>query len=474
MFSSGVWGTNQTNYVPLAIGNTTYNLSKDGHTHSYLPLSGGTLTGQINLTTTTITTPPANTIALAAKSDGLYQKLRTGVESKLSINGHTHDYLPLSGGVMTGSINREGTSLNLAVARLTGTGTLDIKLPNSNIMGVFYIDLYAYNACVGTLICQFYTFYPSAINFAGANSVAWLGKSSSLFGSVRYVTIGTDNYAERHIYIGNTSTAWGSYLSVNIRSVVKFGESAFQTSPPTISIISTEGSPLNTSYTFSDFSIEAATKATKLSTTRTFALTGDVTGTITSDLTSGFSIATTIAPNSVALGTDTTGNYAGSVGVSGNGLTITGSAGEGTAFIVNSNATNANTASTLVFRDASGNFSAGTITAALSGNATTATDLSRSIIAGDGLSGGGVLNADRTITLGTPSTLSNSSTNSVTTTSHTHQITGFLPHSISRGSENLDAWRTSGVYATGDSTTNRPSGSYPYSAILIAQSYTDK
>ena len=84
MFGSGVWGTNQTNYVPLAIGNTTYNLSKDGHTHSYLPLSGGTLTGQINLTTTTITTPPANTIALAAKSDGLYQKIGT-VETKLAL-----------------------------------------------------------------------------------------------------------------------------------------------------------------------------------------------------------------------------------------------------------------------------------------------------------------------------------------------------------------------------------------------------
>ena len=84
VFSSGVWGTNQTNYVPLAIGNTTYNLSKDGHTHSYLPLAGGTLTGQINLTTTTITTPQANTIALAAKSDGLYQKIGT-VETKLAL-----------------------------------------------------------------------------------------------------------------------------------------------------------------------------------------------------------------------------------------------------------------------------------------------------------------------------------------------------------------------------------------------------
>jgi hypothetical protein len=51
--------------------------------------------------------------------------------------------------------------------------------------------------------------------------------------------------------------------------------------------------------------------------------------------------------------------------------TYDGSAGS--TFTVSSNATNSNTASTIVFRDGSGNFSAGTITASLSGNATSAT-----------------------------------------------------------------------------------------------------
>jgi len=60
------------------------------------------------------------------------------------------------------------------------------------------------------------------------------------------------------------------------------------------------------------------------------------------------------------------------MGVSGNGLsgsdTYNGSAGS--TFTVTSNATNSNTASTIVFRDGSGNFSAGTITANLTGNVT--------------------------------------------------------------------------------------------------------
>jgi len=63
--------------------------------------------------------------------------------------------------------------------------------------------------------------------------------------------------------------------------------------------------------------------------------------------------------------------------VSGTGLsgsqTFTANQSSAATFTVTSNATNANTASTIVARDASGNFSAGTITAALSGNASTAT-----------------------------------------------------------------------------------------------------
>jgi hypothetical protein len=100
-------------------------------------------------------------------------------------------------------------------------------------------------------------------------------------------------------------------------------------------------------------------------------LTGDVTGSGTMTNLGSVSFATTIAANSVALGTDTTGNYVATGAVSGVGLSGSSSS-EGGTFTVTSNATSANTASTIVARDGSGNFSAGTITAALSGNASTA------------------------------------------------------------------------------------------------------
>lgn len=90
-------------------------------------------------------------------------------------------------------------------------------------------------------------------------------------------------------------------------------------------------------------------------------LTGDVTGSTTVGADGAISISTTIAVEAV-LGANTTGNYVQQGATSGNG--ISGSVNsEGGTFTVTSNATDANTASTIVFRDASGNFSASEVTA---------------------------------------------------------------------------------------------------------------
>lgn len=55
----------------------------------------------------------------------------------------------------------------------------------------------------------------------------------------------------------------------------------------------------------------------------------------------------------------------------------------------------------------------------------------RSIAAGNGLTGGGNLSANRTISLGTPGTITNATTNSVSSTSHTHSLT--LPSTANFG-----------------------------------------
>ena len=60
----------------------------------------------------------------------------------------------------------------------------------------------------------------------------------------------------------------------------------------------------------------------------TISLTGDVTGSATMTNLGNVSIATTIAANSVALGTDTTGNYVATIAGTSNQITVTGSGSE--------------------------------------------------------------------------------------------------------------------------------------------------
>jgi len=71
-----------------------------------------------------------------------------------------------------------------------------------------------------------------------------------------------------------------------------------------------------------------ASTATKLATARTISLSGDVTGSVSFDGSANASITATIAANSVALGTDTTGDYVSSL-VAGTGITLSNNAGEG-------------------------------------------------------------------------------------------------------------------------------------------------
>jgi len=68
--------------------------------------------------------------------------------------------------------------------------------------------------------------------------------------------------------------------------------------------------------------------------------------------------------NGIVLATDTTGPYVAAGATAGNGISGSVSS-EGGTFTVTSNATNSNVGSTIVYRDASGNFDAGTISAAL-------------------------------------------------------------------------------------------------------------
>ena len=139
------------------------------------------------------------------------------------------------------------------------------------------------------------------------------------------------------------------------------------------STVATGTAPFTVASTTAVANLQAAT-ASKWHTARTVTFTGDVTGSFTIDGSADLTnVALTVGADQVALGTDTTGNYVATAGVSGNGLSGSSSS-EGGTFTVTSNATANNTGSTIVFRDSSGNFSANSITATLNGNAATVTN----------------------------------------------------------------------------------------------------
>lgn len=160
-----------------------------------------------------------------------------------------------------------------------------------------------------------------------------------------------------------------------------------------------------------------ASTATALATSRTIELTGDVTGSASFDGTANASITATIAANSVALGTDTTGNYV--AGISGtDGVSITGSGSE------NASVTIANTdkgSSQNIFK----NVAVGATTIVADSNDDTLT-----IAAGSGISVSGNATSD-TVTIGNTGVLSVSgTTNEIAASTADGVVTVSLPSAV--------------------------------------------
>jgi hypothetical protein len=217
------------------------------------------------------------------------------------------------------------------------------------------------------------TFYPVFTNVATTTNGVALSVESSLSWNAATNTLTSDIFSGTATSAARVSTDASTATRYLVGTVLNTASGNTQLSTGSGITI---GDNRITATTFAGNATTATTAGAAgqwiTSRTVTFA-TGDVTGSFSINGSADVSnVALTIGANSVALGTDTTGNYAQSVAVAGNGLTIGGAAGEGTDFTVYSNGVSANTVSTLVFRDGSGNFSAGTITANLTGTASIA------------------------------------------------------------------------------------------------------
>jgi len=117
-------------------------------------------------------------------------------------------------------------------------------------------------------------------------------------------------------FVGDYVTATG----VGTTAVITFSTPAYSQSSGIATYASTAG---------------ISTQSTKLQTPRTFSITGDIVGSgVTFDGTGNVSIAATIQPNSVGLGTDTFGDYVKTISGTVNEVEVTSSTGEGSSPVV--------------------------------------------------------------------------------------------------------------------------------------------
>ena len=312
-------------------------------------------TGTSTLTTTAISTGAA---ATAGTLEGNWSMLTTS-----NITWGT-GYLDMRTGTLytdtitTGAVGTAGV--------ITGNWSMD---STSNLtLGTGYID-----ARTGTLYSD--TLNTGASGTAGLVTGAWTVDTGSTFvastiqsqANSATTTATTSNTANTIVLrdgSGNFSAG-----SVTVTGLTIGSDSIAEYIADTVGAMVNSNTESGISVTYDDADNTLDFDVADFSIT----LTGDVTGTGTVTNLGNVSFVTTISADATVLGTDTTGQYATTVAVSGTGLSCTApNAADGTAYTITSNATSANTVSAIVARDASGNFSAGTITAALSGNASTA------------------------------------------------------------------------------------------------------
>jgi hypothetical protein len=185
----------------------------------------------------------------------------------------------------------------------------------------------------------------------GIGGTVYLGSDLNVAGTINATIAGVATSATN--ITGGTAGAIVYQEAVGSRGFIGIG--------PADSFLRSNGTTATYATTATIY-VDSAVRAERFRTARTITFTGDVTGSFVLDGTQNTGTALTIQPNSIALGTDTVGDYISTGTTTGYGISG-GITGEGTTFNITSNATSSNAASTIVFRDNSGNFSAGNITA---------------------------------------------------------------------------------------------------------------
>jgi len=227
-----------------------------------------------------------------------------------------------------GSITTNDISVNTLISTV-GIGTAPLTVTSTTLVNNLNAD---------QLDGQEGTYYLDWTNTTNKpDPVITLGGDLSGSVTLTDLTSGTLNATinANSVALGTDTT--GDYISNLVAGTgVTITNNTGETATPTVAI----GQPVATTDDVTFNSITGpltgnADTATTWQTGRTITLTGDVTGTsVAFDGSTNLSFATTIAPNSVELGTDTTGNYVATITGTANEIEVTGSGTETSAITV--------------------------------------------------------------------------------------------------------------------------------------------
>jgi hypothetical protein len=300
------------------------------------------------LTTGTITTAPAANTDIVNKTyvdtlvaSGIHFHQPVMVESPTNLNATYNNGTAGVGATLTNA----GTQVELIIDGIfTSPGDRVLVYTQTNPIenGIYVVTV------VGTVSTNWVLTRASDANTYVINSANGLSEGSTVF-----------------VQLGATGA--GETYTCNTSGVITFGTTAITFAQISSAQIYSAGTGLT--LTGTQFSI------TPTGTAGTYGSASAVPVFVTNAQGQVTSVTNT---NIAITGSQVSGNISGSAGSVANALTLgtylTGTSYNGSAAVTATvDATSANTASKVVARDASGNFSAGTITAALSGNATTAT-----------------------------------------------------------------------------------------------------
>ena len=223
----------------------------------------------------------------------------------------------------TGVLSVSGTANEVEVS--ASTGSVSISLPstiNANTTGTAASLTTSRTIALSGDVSGSATFDGSA----SVDIVATIQPDSVSLGSDT-----TGNYVSQVTGTGSGISVAGSGESASV-TIENTGVTSLVGTENEISISASTGSV--TLSLPSTINANTTGSAATLTNSRIISLSGDVSGSVTFDGSASVDIATQIQPNSIVLGTDTTGNYV-ATATGGTGISISGSGSEDAAITIN-------------------------------------------------------------------------------------------------------------------------------------------